>query len=416
MNFSKLSRKLRKKIIQISGEVSAGLDKTARRFVSECFYGLLASQSVLMTKIGRSLEEPIALKKTQERLYRQLNKRRLWEVLHQSVLEKVSDRIQSDTLLVLDLSDITKPYAEQMEYLARVRNGNTGEIGNGYWLVEVIATEVNNNDVLPVYSDVYSQLHPDFKSENDEILKAIGQISRVFQKKGIWIIDRGADRNRLFIPLLRDKCRFVIRLVGDRHLEHHGKLQIVEDLARQCECPYAETITRLKNGREKSYSITYGYLPVRLPIHKQQLYLLVIKGFGEKPLMLLTTEPLRRNRAVLRQVAKMYFKRWRIEETIRFIKQNFDLENIRLLRYQSIRNLLALLLLTFFFMSVVLNLNLKFKIMAGHIFTCSKRVFGIPDFTFYALSDGISFIFVRSPAEPFFTIQTMHFEKQLPLF
>jgi len=30
MNFNKLSRKLRKKIIQISGEVSAGLDKTAR--------------------------------------------------------------------------------------------------------------------------------------------------------------------------------------------------------------------------------------------------------------------------------------------------------------------------------------------------------------------------------------------------
>ncbi|MFA4838001.1 MAG: hypothetical protein WC703_00815 [Candidatus Neomarinimicrobiota bacterium] len=61
MNFNKLSRKLRKKIIQISGEVSAGLDKTAHRFVSECFYGLLASQSVLVTKIGRSLEEPIAL-------------------------------------------------------------------------------------------------------------------------------------------------------------------------------------------------------------------------------------------------------------------------------------------------------------------------------------------------------------------
>lgn len=59
------------------------------------------------------------------------------------------------------------------------------------------------------------------------------------------------------------------------------------------------------------------------------------------------------------------------------------MENIRLLRYQSIRNLLALLLLTFFFMSVVLNLNQKLKIMAGHIFICSKRVFGIPEFTFY---------------------------------
>jgi len=121
------------------------------------------------------------------------------------------------------------------------------------------------------------------------------------------------------------------------------------------------------------------------------------KGLGEKPLMLLITEPLRRNRQVLRQVGKMYFKRWKIEESIWFVKQGFDLENVRLLRYQGIRNLLVLLLLVFLFLSVALDHNQKYKILYGHILACSKRVFGILVLTFYARSDGIRLIFIRSP-------------------
>jgi hypothetical protein len=37
-------------------------------------------------------------------------------------------------------------------------------------------------------------------------------------------------------------------------------------------------------------------------------------------------------------------KRWSIEETIRFIKQTYDLENIRVLRYARLQNMMALLL------------------------------------------------------------------------
>jgi len=166
-----------------------------------------------------------------------------------------------------------------------------------------------------------------------------------------------------------------------------------------------------------SYCVSYGFPAVAgLPNYAQQLYLLVVKGLGSKPLMLLTTEPLRRNRAVLTRVAKMYFRRWKIEESIRFVKQSFDLENIRLLRYQSIRNMLALLFLVFFFLCVMLDLNQKFKIMTGHILACSKRVFGIPQFTYYALGDGIRLIFVRSPVKPFYAIATTQNDQQLRLF
>ena len=56
---------------------------------------------------------------------------------------------------------------------------------------------------------------------------------------------------------------------------------------------------------------------MRLPEREEQLWMLVVKGFGQKPLMLLTTEALRKSKKVLRELMLFYFKRWKIEETIR---------------------------------------------------------------------------------------------------
>jgi hypothetical protein len=41
--------------------------------------------------------------------------------------------VQDDTPIILDLSDIAK----KMDYLATVSDGSTGELVNGYWLVEL---------------------------------------------------------------------------------------------------------------------------------------------------------------------------------------------------------------------------------------------------------------------------------------
>lgn len=78
MNFSHLANKLRSKITRFSGILSQDLDKTARRFVQEAVYGIIASQSVMLTEIGRQLEIRVSLKKTEERFSRQLIKPKLW--------------------------------------------------------------------------------------------------------------------------------------------------------------------------------------------------------------------------------------------------------------------------------------------------------------------------------------------------
>ena len=60
MNFSHLANKLRYKITKFSGILSSDLDKTCRRFIQEAVYGIIASQSVMLTEIGRQIESSVS--------------------------------------------------------------------------------------------------------------------------------------------------------------------------------------------------------------------------------------------------------------------------------------------------------------------------------------------------------------------
>jgi hypothetical protein len=398
MNFSHLANKLRSKVTKFSGIVSKGLDKTARRFIQEAIYGIIASESVMLTEIGRQLESRVSLKKIEERFSRQLLKRGIWDCLQNRILSLASERIKERTLLILDLSDLRKKYAEKMEYLATVRDGSEdGELVDGYWTNQVIASDVNSNELTPLYYSLYSQVSPDFESENIEIIKAFKQVSKALHNRGIWVIDRGGDRDHLYHWLLHNKSDFIIRQVGSRDLVSQGKLVRSLWLAHACRLYYEKEIIKVIDGKEVQFNIRYGCMPVKLPEFKNPLTLVVVKGFSDQPMMLLTSVSINSMEKDLWFIISAYLKRWSIEETIRFLKQTYDLENIRVLKYVRLQNMMALLLAVFYFVAIILDQGQKLAVMAGHILKYAKRVFGIPDFKYYALSDGLSNIFSRYP-------------------
>ena len=123
---ARTAAKMRAHLEHFSGTLSAGLGKPACRFVAEALYGIAARQSVRLTEIGRALEEPIALAKTETRLSRNLGRPELGDHVARAILREGGCRVGERTLLILDVSDVTKPYARKMEYLARVRAGSTG--------------------------------------------------------------------------------------------------------------------------------------------------------------------------------------------------------------------------------------------------------------------------------------------------
>ena len=400
MKATKVAHKLRDRFGRFSGDLSKGLCLPAQRFVSEMVYGIAAAQSVMLTEVGRTLEEAISLRKTHNRLSRNLQREDLCDRVQRNVLALAAPQVQEDTLLILDPSDIAKKYARKMQYLGRVRDGSAHDFASGYWTLHVIGTQVDSNRMVPLYQQLWSSQAPDFVSENEEILAAVDAVRGHAGNRGVWVVDRGGDRINLFNPLLDRGARFLVRLRGDRHLVFNGKTLLASDVAQGCVCKHRNTVVRMREGREETLELRFGFRRVKLPERSEVLYLLVIHGFGQEPLMLLTTEPLRATHQCLWYWVRAYTKRWAIEETIRHIKTSYDLENVRVLTYQGLRNLMALLLGVLFFNACILDHDTRLRVMANYVERAAKRVFGIPDFKYYALADGLRALFNRHPGPP----------------
>jgi hypothetical protein len=417
MHYAKTASKVREKIIKFSGELSAGWPKVARRFLAEAIYGIQARQSVHLTEIARSLGEKIPLKKTQYRLSRQLGRDDLGGRVLNRLSRMGAEGVEKKTLLIMDISDIRKKYARKMEHLACVRDGSEKTLVNGYWTISVLGAEVEKSSLVPLYGSLYSQRSPDFLSENLEIRRAIRKVSQATEKKGIWVLDRGGDRDDIFDNLLNDQLSFIVRLKKTRDLIYKGQRHSVLELALTCPLPYAERIVKQEKGKETLYDLQFGARSVKLPGKPEPLTLVVVRGFGQIPLMLLTDLRVRRSRKSLWYILQSYLTRWRIEETIRFLKQSYQVEDIRLLTYHRLQNMMAILTAVAYFAMVYLGLRTKLRVLARHVMGAAKRLFGIPDFHFYALADGIrEYLFGRQKGLQGLFHQWQEENNQLSLF
>lgn len=92
---------------------------------------------------------------------------------------------------------------------------------------------------------------------------------------------------------------------------------------------------------------------------------------------------------------KGYLSRWTIEETYRWIKQEYNLEDIRVQRYTSLRNMITILFLVFAFLTVHLLLNPRMKLLFSWVYKTSQRLRNDIHFMLYALSRGVSDLFYR---------------------
>jgi hypothetical protein len=343
-------------------------------------FGIQSSQDVKLSNIARSLQENIALIRTEKRLSRNLNSAELEKELTPQLVRMGSARVQPNTVLALDLSDIRKEYAQKMENLATVRDGSTGELHQGYWLCDVTAAEVSGSEIVPLYQKLFSVKAADFTSENAEVLAAVDLIRTHTQGRGIWTMDRGGDRKKLLEPLLDRGQRFVIRSTGQRTVIDRRKLQgSVAEVAGRCRLRHQARIIKIQDGQEKTYELRYGAERIRLPGRSESLGLVVVAGFGDQALMLLTNLPLRAGDSPsLWWIVQTYLTRWKIEETFRFIKQSYNLEDVRVMKYQRLKNLVILVTAVAYFAATFLGQRMKLRILCEKLLIISQRFFGIP--------------------------------------
>lgn len=253
---------------------------------------------------------------------------------------------------MLDLSDVTKKYLQERENLGWVRDGREKDLGWGCWTLNIIGANTKGTKLVPLYGRLFSHAVEGHESENEEIRDAIKEVAEVMGRRGIWVMDRGGDRRHLYQYLLPNKHRFLIRVRADRGLKTAQGIASAVELARGCPMLFHETVVKEEAGQERLVHLACGLRKVRLPNRREELTLVVVKGFGQEPLMILTNLLVRRSRKSIWHVIQSYITRWKIEDVIRFVKQSYRLEDMRCLTYHRLQSLMVLVTAAAYFAAV----------------------------------------------------------------
>ena len=401
MNDTTIASKAKAQLAGFMGKVFTHFSKPARRFVEECIYGIQASGDTKLSSIVRAIDDDIRPIYTEKRLSRNLDDETLEASISDAVLKDGARSVGADTLLLVDPTEIRKEFAHAMEHVTLVRDASrSSKEGrdvpvNGYHGCMVAACRIGGRKTVPLALRLWSSRAPGFKGENDEVLKILKAVYAATGGKGVTVYDRGGDRPAFYGYLIGNGRDFVIRLTGRNVLSWRG-MHEASDLARECTMRHSHHVTFDSHGRECNVPVSFGAMPVRLPMHpEKELHMVVVKGFGRDPMMLITSLPVSGSFESQWRVVDAYLSRWRVEETIRFVKQSYGFENIRVLSYARIRNMASLVLASAYFATVWFGRHARREVLAEQIKRIGKRLNEVPEFAAYAIADGIRRAFTR---------------------
>ncbi|MGH9440297.1 MAG: hypothetical protein ACRD22_21125, partial [Terriglobia bacterium] len=89
----------------------------------------------------------------------------------------------------------------------------------------------------------------------------------------------------------------------------------IHHLGSCCRLRYQARVIKIEDGQEKILKLRYGVEPIRLPGREEKMCLVVVAGFGQEPMLLLTNLGGVRDSQSLWWIVQMYLTRWKIEET-----------------------------------------------------------------------------------------------------
>jgi hypothetical protein len=342
-----------------------GVGRSERRFVREMVWGMVVGQSMTLSSIGRWIMDGTRrLLYRVKRLSRHLRTPWPRERIAQNHLSSVASLIGAETSLVIDTSDIRKDRGRAFEYLDYIRDGSRGEQARGYTFITVAAV-LGTGQQMPLYMAPYSARHPEFESENVEVLRAVETVVAGIGTKGVWIGDRGFDNWWLFNELDQRQLCFLVCVYHPRVVLSEGKTEKLTAVGEQMALPHRMHMMRRRHVHGKTvkqkFDVRFGSVPVVLPemwdaargIHVTlRLHLIAVAGYdpsGARTLFL-TNVPMD-SADTLRAMVRRYSDRWSVEEGIQFMKQHFHLEDVRVRAWCAIEGLLQCCVLAFAFLA-----------------------------------------------------------------
>ena len=197
-------------------------------------------------------------------------------------------------------------------------------------------------------------------------------------------MDRGYDDNKMFLKLDDLKQDYVIRLKSNRKLLYHNRWTMASQL-RDRRKGKIKTNVFYKGKDHEAY---LSHVKVQITASRKDIYLVLVYGIAEHPMMLATKKVIRSKEDVVR-VARTYFSRWKIEEYFRCKKQMFQLENFRVRKLKAINALNFYITLCTAFLGLI-SMESETNALKVSIIKPATSVKQKVFFCYYRLAKGIS--------------------------
>jgi len=295
----------------------SNLSLPQKKAISEVIRGLFTAGTPVLRHLAQS--EKVSTKKQGDKYSHHLGNISLKEKVEQSALNKVRHEMRKHTIIAYDLTDINKNSAKKMEKLSMVFDGSKRKKAMGYTL-----HGVGINGILLKLEVHDGEIH----YQNDIRKEIVKKYSEKFDKKGIWVFDRGND-DKQFFKFLRHqaKIQFIARVKSDRGvvIKETGAIMQVKNL------PVGKYQIYLMNHHNTHVDTKYEYTLV-IENH--------LKDNKNVPIRLIAAL---NHQYSSSEIVNMYLERWGIENIFKRGKQKFNLEKIRVLNYQKFVNLIALI-------------------------------------------------------------------------
>lgn len=156
---------IKRKIMTFSNKLTRDAGKIQAKFVGDMIYGLARSRSVLLSDISDALMEPIKKINTIERLSKNLMTELDYSI-KVNYDHEVKRLLGESPVILVDDSDIIKPYGFHFDSLGMVRDGSSPKkvYEKGYMVTEMVAVTQRNKQPISLFSHIHSSTEKTYKS------------------------------------------------------------------------------------------------------------------------------------------------------------------------------------------------------------------------------------------------------------
>lgn len=386
VHFTSNTYQMKREILSFSNKISRNLPKPERKFIADMNYGILSSGSCILTDIVDQLQEPSRKINIVDRLSRHLAKGTPKEAL-KAYLTQVKKWCPDQPVIHIDGSDVVKPDGYKFESLGWVRDGSESTATKnvykkGYHVTEATVLTGSNHPVS-IFSEIHSSKEKNFTSINDVTFPAMERAKALFGK-ATFVMDRGYDDNKMFLKLDSIGQDYVIRLTAKRKLLYHNKWVFATELRNRRKGKVKLPLFY----KGKMHDAYLSHIKVQVTASRKDIYLVLVYGITEHPMMLATNKEIKSKDDVIR-AAKLYFSRWKIEEYFRCKKQVFQFENFRVRKLKAINALNFYITLCMAFLGHI-SMKSETNMLKVAIIRTADPIKEKIVFCYYRLAKGIS--------------------------